>query len=77
MEFTRIRVLESTFALVRRAISNIIEYNDNNPELPLEDELIDGGTLYYAPGLTFGLANDQLIYVETISMTLGEGEINE
>ena len=46
-------------------------------ELPLEDELIDGGTLYYAPGLTFGLANDQLIYVETISMTLGEGEINE
>lgn len=38
MEFTRIRVLESTFALVRRAISNIIEYNDNNPELPLEDE---------------------------------------
>ncbi len=38
MEFTRIRVLESTFALVRRSISNIIEYNDNNSEMPLEDE---------------------------------------
>lgn len=41
MEFTRIRVFESTFALVRRAISNIIEYNDNNSEIPLEDEQID------------------------------------
>jgi dynein heavy chain 1 len=40
MEFTRIRVLESTFALVRRSISNIIEYNDNNSEMPLEDEQI-------------------------------------
>jgi dynein heavy chain 1, cytosolic len=28
MEFTRIRVLESTFALVRKGITNIIEYND-------------------------------------------------
>lgn len=46
-------------------------------ELPLEDELIDGGTLYYAPGLTFGLANDQLIYVETISMTESMGDNNE
>lgn len=40
MELTRIRVLESTFALVRRSISNIIEYNDNNSEMPLEDEQI-------------------------------------
>lgn len=38
MEFTRIRVLESTFALVRRSISLIIDYNENNSEIPLEDE---------------------------------------
>ncbi len=28
MDFTRIRVLESTFALVRKGISNIIDYNE-------------------------------------------------
>jgi hypothetical protein len=42
-------------------------------ELPLEKELVNHGTLYYAPGLTFGLVKDRLIYVETISMET-EGE---
>ena len=37
MEFTRIRVLESSFALIRKAISNVLEYNENNSELPMED----------------------------------------
>ncbi len=41
-------------------------------ELPLEEELIDNGSLYYAPGLTFGTVNDRLVYVETISMKEGE-----
>jgi len=30
MEFTRIRVLESTFALIRKGISNIIDYNESH-----------------------------------------------
>jgi hypothetical protein len=42
-------------------------------ELPLEKELIENGSLYYAPGLTFGTVNDRLVYVETISMQQ-EGE---
>jgi len=37
MEFTRIRVLESLFALVRRGISNVIEYNENHSDFPLSD----------------------------------------
>ncbi len=41
-------------------------------ELPLEEELIENGCLYYAPGLTFGTVNDRLVYVETISMKEGE-----
>lgn len=35
MEFTRIRVLESMFALVRKGISNVIEYNESHPDFPL------------------------------------------
>lgn len=42
-------------------------------ELPLEEELVENGRLFFAPGLTFGLADDRLIYVETISMTESEG----
>jgi hypothetical protein len=39
-------------------------------ELPLQKELVNHGKLYYAPGLTFGLVSDRLIYVETISMEI-------
>lgn len=42
-------------------------------ELPLEEELVENGRLFFARGLTFGLADDRLIYVETISMTESEG----
>jgi hypothetical protein len=42
-------------------------------ELPLEKELIENGTLCYAPGLTFGIVDDRLVYVETIMMQ-EEGE---
>jgi len=35
MDFTRIRVLESTFALVRKGISNVIEYNESKPDFHL------------------------------------------
>ena len=35
MEFTRIRILESMFALVRKGISNVLEYNESHPDFPL------------------------------------------
>lgn len=41
MEFTRIRVLESTFALVRKGISNIIDYNDSHQDFHLTDPQIE------------------------------------
>lgn len=40
MEFTRIRVLESFFALMRRGITNIIEYNENHSDFPLSDDQV-------------------------------------
>ena len=40
MVFTKIRVIESMFALLRRGTTNIIEYNDNHSEFPMSDEQI-------------------------------------
>ena len=40
MEFTKIRVIESMFALLRRGTTNIIDYNDNHSEFPMSDEQI-------------------------------------
>jgi dynein heavy chain 1, cytosolic len=40
MDFTRIRVIESMFALVRKGITNILEYNENHSEYPFSDEQI-------------------------------------
>jgi hypothetical protein len=37
-------------------------------EHPLEDALVKNGRLYFAPGVTFGLADGELNYVETITM---------
>jgi dynein heavy chain 1 len=36
MEFTKIRVLEAMFALIRKGISNVIEYNDTHSELGMD-----------------------------------------
>ena len=41
MDFTRIRVLESTFALIRKAISNIIEFNEARQDFHLTDVQIE------------------------------------
>lgn len=41
MVFTQIRVLEAAFALIRKGISKIIEYNDGHPDFPLEDGIIE------------------------------------
>ena len=40
MEFTKIRVIESMFALLKKGTENIIEYNDNHSEFPMSDEQI-------------------------------------
>ena len=40
MEFTKIRVVESMFALLRKGTTNIIDYNEENSEFPMEDEKI-------------------------------------
>jgi len=40
MEFTRIRVLEATFALIRKGISNVIDYNESHPDFPLDNEIM-------------------------------------
>jgi len=36
MDFTRMTVLESFFALMRRGITNVIDYNENHSDFPLE-----------------------------------------
>jgi dynein heavy chain 1 len=41
MDFTRIRVLESTFALIRKGISNVIDYNEAKQDFHLTDVQVD------------------------------------
>lgn len=36
--------------------------------VPLEKELVDGGEVYYAQELTFGLKNDELLYIEALAL---------
>lgn len=38
MELTKIRVIESMFALIRKGLSNIIEYNEMHSEFPMNDD---------------------------------------
>jgi hypothetical protein len=40
--------------------------------VPLEKELVEGGEVYYADGLTFGLKDDELLYVEALALEVGE-----
>jgi dynein heavy chain 1, cytosolic len=40
MEFTTIRVTEATFALIRKGISNVLEYNEMHSDIPMEDEVL-------------------------------------
>ena len=40
MEFTRIRVLEASFALIRKGITNLLEYNDSHVDFPLDSEIL-------------------------------------
>ncbi len=40
--------------------------------VPLEKELVKDGAVYYADELTFGLKNDELLYVEALALEVGE-----
>jgi dynein heavy chain 1 len=40
MEFTVIRVVEAMMALIRKGISNVLEYNDSHQEIPMEDDVL-------------------------------------
>ena len=40
MEFTIIRVIEASFALLRKGINNVIEYNYQNPNSPLDSQIL-------------------------------------
>lgn len=38
--------------------------------VPLEKELVEDGEVYYADELTFGLKNDELLYVEALALEI-------
>lgn len=42
---------------------------DTYIEIPIEDDFIQGGVLYYANSLSFGLKDDQLVYLEALALT--------
>ena len=40
--------------------------------VPLEKELVDRGEIYYAPELTFGLKDNELLYIEALGLEVTE-----
>jgi len=40
MDFTPIRVLEATFALIRKGISNVIDYNESHSDFPMDEAIL-------------------------------------
>lgn len=40
MEYTHIRIIEAMFALIRKSISNVLEYNDNHSDFLMEQEVL-------------------------------------
>jgi hypothetical protein len=38
-------------------------------EIPLEKDFLEGGAMYYSNSLTFGLKDDQLLYIEALALT--------
>ena len=45
---------------------------DTYVEIPLEKDFLEGGVSYFANSLTFGLKNNQLLYIEALALTLAE-----
>ncbi len=42
---------------------------DSYVEIPLEKEFIEDGIVYYAYSLTFGLKNNELLYIEALALS--------
>ncbi|MCJ7717286.1 MAG: hypothetical protein MUO54_12315 [Anaerolineales bacterium] len=42
---------------------------DSYVEIPLEKDFLEGGVSYFANSLTFGLKNDELLYIEALALT--------
>ncbi len=42
---------------------------DTYVEIPLEKEFLEGGVSYFANSLTFGLKNDELLYIEALALS--------
>ena len=42
---------------------------DSYVEIPLDKEFLEGGVSYFANSLTFGLKNDELLYIEALALT--------
>jgi len=42
---------------------------DTYVEVPLEKEFLEGGVSYFANSLTFGLKNDELLYIEALALS--------
>ena len=40
MQYTRIRVIEALFTLIKSSISKVIEYNEDHPDFPLDEDTI-------------------------------------
>jgi hypothetical protein len=45
---------------------------DTYVEIPLDKDFLDGGVSYFADSLTFGLKNDELLYVEALALIPAE-----
>ena len=42
---------------------------DTYIEIPLDKNFLDGGASYFANGLTFGLKNNELLYIEALAIS--------
>ena len=42
---------------------------DSYVEIPLEKDFLEGGVSYFADSLTFGLKDNQLLYIEALALT--------
>ena len=42
MKFTEIRVIEAMFALIRKGVNLIVQYNEERSEFPLSESQIEG-----------------------------------
>ena len=45
---------------------------DSYVEIPLDKDFLEGGVSYFANSLTFGLKNDELLYIEALALTPAE-----